>query len=98
MVKNKDLVILASDGILDNMFDKDILHCLKSSQDWMSDLIEDHDTEKAAVCLAERASKLSQDPTYDSPFAQHARQHNKNFPGGKVDDITVIVGQVRFID
>ena len=97
-MKHKDLVILASDGILDNMFDKDILECLKSSQDWTSDLILDQEAEKAAICLAERASKLSHDTSYDSPFAQHARQHNKNHPGGKVDDITVIVGQVRFID
>ena len=28
VVKNKDLVILASDGIFDNVFDKDILKCL----------------------------------------------------------------------
>jgi len=41
--------------------------------------------------LAERASALSNDKQYDSPFAQHAKKHNKSYPGGKVDDITVIV-------
>jgi hypothetical protein len=51
------------------MFDKDIIKCLKSSHDWRSNLVEDKDAEKAAICLAERASKLSQDSSYDSPFS-----------------------------
>jgi serine/threonine protein phosphatase PrpC len=52
LVNDKDLVILASDGILDNIFDKDILSCLKSSHEWTSSLVEDSDTERAATCIA----------------------------------------------
>jgi hypothetical protein len=30
-----------------------------------------------------------------TPFEVHAKEHNKNFPGGKIDDITVIVSQIK---
>ena len=37
---------------------------------------------------------LSFNKTYDSPFAKNAREAGRNHPGGKPDDITVIVAQV----
>ncbi len=97
LVDDKDVIILASDGIFDNIFDEDILKCL-SYRNWDRGSIEDSDAEQAAICLAEKASLLSKDQEYDSPFAQHAKKYNKNEPGGKVDDITVIVAQVKFIN
>ena len=33
-----------------------------------------------------------------SPFANRARENHLDFRGGKVDDITVLVGQVKLID
>jgi protein phosphatase PTC7 len=91
IVNDKDVVIVASDGIFDNIFDEDILKCLQN-KNWIKDTIENSDAEEAAICLAERASALSKDKDYESPFAQHAKKYNKSYPGGKVDDITVIVG------
>ena len=41
------------------------------------------------------AFELSFDTTYQSPFAQKARKYNLVFDGGKDDDITVVIGQVR---
>ena len=38
---------------------------------------------------------MSYDKEYDSPFAKHAREFNKSYPGGKKDDITVIVAQIK---
>jgi len=38
-----------------------------------------------------KANALSFDKTYDSPFAVNARAANRNHPGGKKDDITVVV-------
>ncbi len=32
---------------------------------------------------------------YDSPFSKNAREQGKNYPGGKKDDVTVIVAQVK---
>ena len=33
--------------------------------------------------------------TYFSPFARKAKEYNYRFRGGKSDDITVLVGQVK---
>jgi protein phosphatase PTC7 len=33
---------------------------------------------------------------YDSPFAKNGREAGRNYPGGKPDDITVVVAQVNF--
>jgi hypothetical protein len=49
----------------------------------------------AATCLANTALRMSQDKSYDSPFSISARKHNKKHPGGKEDDITVIVSKVN---
>jgi hypothetical protein len=42
------------------MFDKDILSCLNNPI-WASGNAEDIDSEKAANCIAERASNFSKD-------------------------------------
>jgi len=52
-----------------------------------------------AECIAVKAEHMSyRGKDYDSPFAVHAREHKKNHPGGKQDDITVIVAQVKLSD
>jgi len=48
-----------------------------------------------ASCLATSAEKLSYDKDYDSPFAINAREANRKHPGGKKDDITVVVSQIK---
>lgn len=48
-----------------------------------------------ASCLATSAEKLSYDKGYDSPFAINAREAKRKHPGGKKDDITVVVSQVK---
>ncbi len=52
------------------------------------------DSNATAVCLARKAEKLSFDKDHDSPFARNAREAKRNHPGGKTDDITVVVSQV----
>lgn len=45
------------------------------------------------------AELKSYDPDYESPFTMEAReQTGQHYPGGKPDDITVIVSQVRARD
>ena len=38
---------------------------------------------------------MSYDKTYDSPFAKNAREAGRSHPGGKKDDITVVVSKVK---
>jgi hypothetical protein len=36
-----------------------------------------------------------QNPSFNSPFAQRAKLQNLIFKGGKLDDTTVIVAEIR---
>ena len=90
IVNDGDIVVLASDGIFDNLFEEDILNCLRR------DRTKSSFTSDSADCLANTAQRKSEDRIYESPFAKHAQAHGKSEPGGKVDDITVIVSLVKF--
>ena len=80
---------MASDGLLDNLFDDDILPCLQKEP--LGKLAPD----RVARCLGDLALKYSANKSADSPFSVHAREEGLKHPGGKPDDITVVVGQVK---
>lgn len=82
---------MGSDGLFDNLFDQDIMNCVKMQV--KIDLLVDPDA--TSKCLAVSAEIKGYDPTYESPFTIEARAHGKNHPGGKEDDITVIVAQIQ---
>ena len=91
IVEDNDVVILATDGVLDNLFNEDIMMCLNKAYDKrMSDKATSSEAQ-ASNCLARTAEQLSYRKDYDSPFAKNAREAGRNHPGGKPDDITVIV-------
>ena len=48
-----------------------------------------------ADVIAQEAEKWSRDPFYLSPFAKSAREQFYDYMGGKQDDITVAVAQVK---
>ncbi|XP_021279457.1 probable protein phosphatase 2C 26, partial [Herrania umbratica] len=84
-----------SDGLFDNLFDREIVSTLSIHSDVVN----------AAKALANLASNHSKDSSIDSPYSLEARSKGFDVPfwkkilgmkltGGKVDDITVIVGQV----
>jgi len=87
-----DLVILASDGLWDNLENEDILqivndtykrsqsHCITPNQ--------------LARTIAEKAEKMSMRRDYFSPFAKRAFQSGRRFIGGKQDDITIVIGEI----
>lgn len=50
-----------------------------------------------AEVIAKFAFKLSVDPVYNSPFAKKAKKAFYNYRGGKSDDISVIVAQVKIL-
>ena len=78
---------MGSDGIFDNLYETDILKCLRPGQDI--------DVQEAANCLSKKALMMSKDTNYDSPFAVSARKYGKSHPGGKEDDITVVVSKIK---
>jgi protein phosphatase PTC7 len=82
-----DLIVLATDGLWDNLSDKQLL--VETSR---VNLIDD--LEEAAENIARKAVELANDPNYLSPFALSARQNGINISGGKPDDITVLLARV----
>lgn len=75
--------------MFDNLFDQDLIECVKNNQGTQSD------PTYIANCLAKKAHALSYDKAYDSPFAINARLAGRNHPGGKKDDITVVVSKIE---
>ncbi|XP_004500319.1 probable protein phosphatase 2C 26 isoform X2 [Cicer arietinum] len=90
-----DTIVMGSDGLFDNVFDHEIVQTIAGYKD----------VSEAAKALANLASSHAMDSNFDSPYSLEARSKGFEAPlwkkilgmkltGGKLDDITVIVGQV----
>jgi serine/threonine protein phosphatase PrpC len=88
-VRVNDIIVLGTDGLFDNLFDKAILT-----------LVNDAVTNKTfeptqtARLLAEEAARMSQRLFYRSPFTVKAWANGHVAIGGKVDDITCVLAIV----
>jgi protein phosphatase PTC7 len=101
-----DVLVLATDGLLDNLYPEDIVALAPRSP---------ADVEQAAAAMAAAASRNASDPTFESPYTAEAREEGYDIPiweklmsasfkdgkfelgklrGGKQDDITVICAYV----
>lgn len=89
-----DTIVMGSDGLFDNVFDHEIALTVANK-----------DVSEAAKALANLANSHAMDSNFDSPYSLEARAKGFEAPwwkkvlgmkltGGKLDDITVIVGQV----
>lgn len=84
-VEPGDVVIVASDGLFDNVFDKDIaLEVAKHTT-----------VDELATNLANLASINGKNPKFKSPFSINAAKIGYSYRGGKLDDVTVVVGAIR---
>ncbi|PNT57122.1 hypothetical protein POPTR_001G282500v4 [Populus trichocarpa] len=94
-VMEGDTIVMGSDGLFDNVFDHEIV----------STVAGHGDVAAAAKALANLASIHSTNSEFESPYSLEARSKGFDVPfwkkvlgmkltGGKLDDITVIVGQV----
>lgn len=94
-IERNDIVIVASDGLWDNVEVNKIIECLNDfSRRAFSMQI---DTCAFAKKLSYIAEDLSRDKSYYSPFCKKAIEYNKSgkkYLGGKPDDITIVVGQI----
>eukprot|EP00095_Tigriopus_kingsejongensis_P002543 maker-scaffold344_size201325-snap-gene-1.25 protein:Tk02543 transcript:maker-scaffold344_size201325-snap-gene-1.25-mRNA-1 annotation:"phosphatase ptc7 homolog" len=96
-VEDGDVIMLATDGIFDNVPDSLLVDeisskvpvCANSADELKARL------QQCANSIALIARKLSQDPHFLSPFAQKARANGLRGSGGKEDDITVLLAAVR---
>ena len=88
-IEDNDILVVASDGIFDNLYDEDIIKCVNESmnQTRLSDPLE------VSNCISNIAYELAKKSYYISPFAKHAHEMDKEGISmtGKEDDITVVV-------
>ncbi|QLQ80925.1 hypothetical protein HG537_0E02800 [Torulaspora globosa] len=85
-----DVVLLATDGVTDNISYEDIQLFLRDNEQKIS-------TDLLAVSqdFVNKVAKLSKDPNYPSVFAQEiSKLTSKDYRGGKEDDITVVMVRV----
>jgi serine/threonine protein phosphatase PrpC len=95
-VRHNDIVVMATDGVFDNLYDDMITkECVVPHLSKSNDLARIQD---AALCISSLAEVMGYDEKYESPFCKNAVKDGKSkrkYLGGKADDITVIVAQVK---
>lgn len=91
-VEEGDWVLLATDGLLDNMWEAELLRLVEAAG-------EGAKPAALAEAVRARAVELSQMDDYESPFAWGAKQAGVRYPAqGKPDDVTVVFCRVQLRD
>ncbi|KAH7908687.1 hypothetical protein BJ138DRAFT_1068361, partial [Hygrophoropsis aurantiaca] len=107
-VQADDILILASDGLSDNLWDEEVLDevvrfkrsFLKTHQDAGHGLLGRRTLAgMLSEALCSRARRVSErrgkgDVADEVPFARRAREMGRPFRGGKIDDISVLVAVI----
>ncbi|CAA0807319.1 Probable protein phosphatase 2C 62 [Striga hermonthica] len=85
-----DLILTATDGLLDNLYDEEISSIV------MQSLAGDKKLEEIAKLLATKAQEIGESGCTRSPFADDARAAGfSEYIGGRLDDVAVIVSLVQ---
>lgn len=86
-LQKDDILMFATDGLTDNVYPEDVEIFLKDHTDFELKNVTDS--------LVKEVQKLSFNEDFPSPFSQElAKLTGKNYVGGKVDDITVVIMKV----
>ncbi|ORX34915.1 phosphatase 2C-like domain-containing protein [Kockovaella imperatae] len=107
-VRKGDVVVVGSDGLMDNLFDEDILDTLaqfaspvsgpepgpSSSRPTTPGGLPPFSPQKVSEALCKRARAVSEETSATSPFMVKAIEEGIDFVGGKKDDISVLVGVI----
>lgn len=89
-VEENDCILIATDGLWDNVPDSTIIEEIKKMTEPTLDNLQ-----KIAHALAKRAVDNGNDPKFYSPFAKSAKKSlGINICGGKPDDVTVLLALV----
>ncbi|KAI5844246.1 phosphatase 2C-like domain-containing protein [Tricharina praecox] len=102
-VQDGDLVVLATDGLVDNMWDEEILTVIGAVLEATDEVVESETGEKGdcgrmklvAQRLVEGAKKTAIDPFAESPYMERSIEEGLGIEGGKWDDISVAAAICR---
>ncbi|ORZ23307.1 phosphatase 2C-like domain-containing protein [Absidia repens] len=102
-VEKGDIIIMASDGLFDNVFDMDILRLINNNDNNIPpSLLRHHHCltpQEIADTLASHAKHISESRrSVDTPFQRRAMAEGIPFYGGKCDDISVLVAVVNDLE
>ncbi|KAJ1425476.1 phosphatase 2C-like domain-containing protein [Ochromonadaceae sp. CCMP2298] len=89
-VMPNDIIVMATDGLFDNLDLDDIV----AEVDRWEKGLSNKDTGKLAEQLVLKARELSLDKHRDSPFAILAKENDILWSGGMPDDTTVVIARV----
>ncbi|KAI8912129.1 phosphatase 2C-like domain-containing protein [Entophlyctis helioformis] len=93
-VQEGDIVVLGTDGLFDNVFDEDIVDIVGHHTNLARPELSDPQAMTDALLF--RAREVAEDSRFaSSPFQTRAIQEGFYYQGGKMDDVTVLVGIVR---
>lgn len=93
-VEPHDIVIIASDGLFDNVHEADLI---QQVNDWLAEESQPgakESLQRLADTLVRLARERSLDKMTDSPFAVLAKDNDIMWGGGMPDDTTVVVGMI----
>ena len=86
-----DVIVASTDGLGDNLFDAEIIEEVRQC---LTDDVAGGGLDKLAQRLCVRAHEVGQDPWGESPWMEKAIVEGLPFHGGKLDDVSVVVGRV----
>jgi len=96
-----DIIVAASDGVLDNLFDVRIqMHIAQLLEELLSPspLVAQSAVGRLAAAIADESATTGlreNDESLKTPFVLSAAEEGHRFVGGKLDDVAVVCGLVR---
>ena len=96
-IEEDDVVVAISDGVSDNLWEHEVCENVSESiRKWKSKAAgSEEGMPYVARQLMEAARVIAEDPFAESPFMERAVDEGLPMEGGKMDDISVVVGLCR---
>ncbi|KAA8617150.1 Protein serine/threonine phosphatase 2C [Pyrenophora tritici-repentis] len=102
-IQEDDVVVAMTDGVVDNLWEHEIVENIcESIERWIGDKEKDTDEQThadgmrfVAQQLMNAARVIAQDPFAESPYMEKAIDEGLSIEGGKLDDISVVVAQCK---
>ena len=96
-IEEEDVVVAVSDGVTDNLWEHEIVETVTDSvKKWKTGAEGSQDGMVfVARELMKAAQVIAEDPSAESPFMERAIDEGLAIEGGKMDDISVVVGLCR---